>query len=380
MRRGADVKVVMTSSAQHLVGPSLFEWATGNPVVRELTGRVEHIEMAGDWEGKVDLVLVAPCTANTIGKFANGIDDTPVTTILSCALGSSIPIVIAPAMHEPMMRNRFTQANVERLKKEGVEFVEARFEEGKAKIASVEEIVDKVVRRLAKRDMLGVKVLVTSGPTVEPIDPIRVITNRSSGRMGVALAEEAHRRGADVTLISGPGRVEPPSWMRVVKVETTRDMARAVEEHLKASKIDVVVMAAAPADYSPTESRAEKLSTRAAPKISLALKATPKIVNTIKKASPQTFLVAFKAEHGVSERELIRRARLLRRESRADIVAANLVGSDTGFGSEENEAYLVSDKSVDHIPRASKLTVAHRIIDSVCSELRGSGRCVRSSQ
>ncbi|MBI4257775.1 MAG: bifunctional phosphopantothenoylcysteine decarboxylase/phosphopantothenate--cysteine ligase CoaBC [Thaumarchaeota archaeon] len=372
MRHGADVHVVMTSAAQRLVRAELFEWATGNSVVTELTGKTEHIQLAGEWVGKVDLVLVAPCTANTVSKFVNGVDDTPVTTVLSCALGTGIPIIIAPAMHEPMAKNPFVAANLDRLKKQRVEVVEPRIEEGKAKIAGVEQVVDAVIKRLGKKDFRGMNILVTGGPTMEPIDPVRVISNRSSGRMGLALAEEAGRRGAQVNLITGPSKVDPPDWLRVVKIESTEEMAKAVEKSLKNSKINVAILAAAPADYAPEEKSKEKISSRSKPRLSLTLKATPKIVNSIKKLSPKTFLVAFKAEPKISTKELIRRAETLMRESQADMVAANMTGDGTAFGGEDNEVYLLSRGSkVAHIPRTSKQNVAAKILDVVKEELKG---------
>lgn len=372
MRHGADVHVVMSPAAQRLVRPELFEWATGNPVVTELTGRSEHILLAGEWEGKADLVLVAPCTANTVGKLANGVDDTPVTTVLSCALGNSIPIIIAPAMHEPMARNPFVVTSLERLKKHGVEIVEPRIEEGKAKIADVEQIVDAVIKRLGKRDLKDLNILVTGGPTIEPIDPVRIISNRSSGKMGLALAVEASRRGADVTLVMGPGKVNPPEWMNIIKAGSTEEMAKAVQKCLKNSKIDVAILAAAPADYAPAAKAEQKISSRSKPSLTLTLKATPKIVNSIKKLSPKTFLVAFKAEHGLTTKELINRANALMREARADMVAANMTGEGTAFGGEDNEIYLLSKgKKVTHIPRASKREVAAKLLDAVSAEMKG---------
>ena len=183
MRHGADVNAVMSDSAEKLVRPETLEWATGNSVVRRLTGKTEHVRLAGEWEGRADLVLVAPCTANTISKMALGIDDTPVTTLASMALGGGIPLLVAPAAHEPMYRNPAVEANIQRLKDRGVGFVGPKFEEGKAKMATVGEIVDAAIRRLAKKDLEGRKIIITGGPTAEFIDPVRVITNFSSGKM-----------------------------------------------------------------------------------------------------------------------------------------------------------------------------------------------------
>jgi len=190
MRHGADVQAVISPSTERMVGADLLEWATGNTVVTRLTGKLEHIALAGKSQGHVDLVLVAPATANTIGKLASGIDDTPVTTVAATAIGSRIPVVIAPAMHEPLYDHPLVQENVQRLKKIGVEFVEPESLEGKAKIASTEKIVGAVVARLSSnkaRDLEGRRVLVTAGPTMEHIDPVRVVTNRSSGKMGAAM-------------------------------------------------------------------------------------------------------------------------------------------------------------------------------------------------
>ncbi|HYY91363.1 MAG TPA: flavoprotein, partial [Candidatus Dormibacteraeota bacterium] len=193
MRHGADVHAVITPSTERMIGSDLLEWATGNPVVTRLTGKLEHIALAGKTDNHVSLVLIAPATANTIGKLANGIDDTPVTTVAATAIGSRIPVIIAPAMHEPLYDHPIAQENIQRLKKIGVEFVEPEIVEGKAKLASTEKIVRAVVSRLSNSaigDLEGRKILVTAGPTAEHIDPIRVITNRSSGKMGVAIAEE----------------------------------------------------------------------------------------------------------------------------------------------------------------------------------------------
>src|SRR6058998_3296367 len=210
MRHGADVYAVISPSTEKMIGSDLLEWATGNPVVRELTGKLEHIALAGKSSGHVDLVLIAPATANTIGKLATGIDDTPVTTVAATAIGSKLPVLIAPAMHEPLYDHPIAQENMVRLKRIGVEFVEPEIVEGKAKI--VQAVITRLSSQLSsqRRDLEGHRVLVTAGPTIEHIDPVRVITNRSSGKMGVAIAEEAWSRGAETTLILGPGSVTPP--------------------------------------------------------------------------------------------------------------------------------------------------------------------------
>ncbi|MFQ6054303.1 MAG: bifunctional phosphopantothenoylcysteine decarboxylase/phosphopantothenate--cysteine ligase CoaBC, partial [Candidatus Bathyarchaeia archaeon] len=197
MRRGAEVFPVMTPMAQKIIHPHLMAWATGNPVLTELTGRVEHVTCAGDHPGSADLVLVAPCTANPLGTAAAAIDDTPVTTVLTTAIGAGLPIIIAPAMHGSMYNHPFVMENIRKLRSIGVQVLMPRFEEGKAKIPETEEIVEAVVAKLAgERDLDGRRILITAGPTRAYLDAFRFITNPSSGKMGVAIAREALRRGA----------------------------------------------------------------------------------------------------------------------------------------------------------------------------------------
>jgi len=251
MRHGAEVFAVMSPMAQKIIHPYLMEWATGNPVVTELTGKIEHVALAGEHDNKADLILVAPATANTISKIASGIDDTTVTSVASTAFGSKIPIVIVPAMHESMYRHPILDENVKKLRALGIEFVGPRVEEGKAKIAETEEILEVVIGKLsASKDFAGRKILVTAGPTLEYIDPVRVITNKSSGLMGVEVTREALLRGAEVTLIYGPGTATPPDEARVVSVETTKEMYEAVVSELKSQKYDAVIATAAASDWA----------------------------------------------------------------------------------------------------------------------------------
>jgi len=375
MRHGADVQAVISPSTERMVGADLLEWATGNTVVTRLTGKLEHIALAGKSQGHVDLVLVAPATANTIGKLASGIDDTPVTTVAATAIGSRIPVVIAPAMHEPLYDHPLVQENVQRLKKIGVEFVEPESLEGKAKIASTEKIVGAVVARLSSnkaRDLEGRRVLVTAGPTMEHIDPVRVVTNRSSGKMGAAIAEEVASRGADTTLILGPGTLTPPSGVKTVRIESTSDLLQAVKKELREAKPDIVFAAGAPTDYAPTTVSLKKIKTRDRARIDLELQATPKILEEIRSSSPKTFLVAFKTEYNVPNEELIDEAFKIIHEKNADLVAANDVASQgVGFQVDTNELYVVDGrKNVVHIPLAEKREVARKLVDLAIKKLK----------
>jgi phosphopantothenoylcysteine decarboxylase / phosphopantothenate---cysteine ligase len=372
MRHGAEVFAVMSTMAQKIIHPYLMEWATGNSVVTDLTGKIEHVALAGVHPYKVDLILVAPATANTVSKIACGIDDTTVTSVVSTAFGSNIPIIIVPAMHESMYNHSILKENISKLKALGVEFVGPRIEEGKAKIAKTEEITDAVISKLGERGFSGLRILITAGPTVEHIDPIRVITNRSSGKMGVALAEEALSRGAEVTLVYGLGAAIPPTGTNVVSVETTTEMHDAVVSELKSKKYDVVIAAAAAADWMVEKPFSYKVSTHKLDKLELRLKPTKKIIDEVKKVSPATFLVAFRAEQKLSKDKLIESAygRLL--DAKADLIVVNDVAQKgAGFRTETNEVFIVDKKKkAIHVPLTSKREVARKILDAVKERIK----------
>jgi len=362
IRHGAEVHAVMSENAQKIIHPYAMEFATGNPVVTEITGFIEHVELAGEHENKADLILVCPATANTIGKIACGIDDTPVTTLVTTAFAHT-PIMIAPAMHSTMYEHPIVVENIEKLKRLGVEFIGPRFEEGKAKVASIDEIVYRVIKKLHPKTLEGKRVLVTAGATREYIDPIRYITNASSGKMGVAIAEEADFRGAEVTLIRTKGSV--PSFVEnQIEVETVEEMLHAIENELKTKKYDIAVLAAAVSDFRVKEKASIKIKSGRA--LTLELEPTPKIIDRVKELQPDTFLVGFKAETGLSEEELIEAARKQIERAGSDLVVANTLKA---FGSEENEVVLVGRDFTKKLPRMSKRELAEMLWDEIISIL-----------
>jgi phosphopantothenoylcysteine decarboxylase/phosphopantothenate--cysteine ligase len=368
MRHEAEVFAVMSPMAQKIIHPHLMEWATGNSVVTELTGKIEHVALVGEHSEKADLVLVAPATANTISKIACGIDDTAVTSVVSTAFGSNTPIIIVPAMHQSMYNHPILAENINKLKALGIEFVGPRVEEGKAKIAETREIANAVMRELAvEQDFSGLRVLVTAGPTLEHIDPVRVITNRSSGKMGVSIAEEALDRGAEVTLVYGLGMATPPPETRIISVETTEQMRDAVFSELKSKEYDVVIAVAAAADWTVKKPFSHKVSTHKLDSLDLKLKPTKKIIDHVKKVSPKTFLVAFRAEYKLSQKELIESAYKRLLQANADLIIVNDVGKKgAGFGTETNEIFIVDKKkNAIHVPLAPKREVAAKILDVV---------------
>jgi phosphopantothenoylcysteine decarboxylase/phosphopantothenate--cysteine ligase len=373
MRWGAEVHCVMSPAACGILSPAALEWATGNPVLTRITGRVEHLELCGE-QGKCSLYLVAPATANTLGQMATAQDSTPVTTVATTALGRGLPVLVAPGMHAPMYGHPGVQENLRRLESFGVVVIPPRLEEGKAKMAPAQDILEAVLRALGPRDLEGRRVLMTAGPTREPLDPVRFLTNPSSGRMGAELAREAWRRGAEVTVIYGPGQVEMPSSARVVRVQTAEEMGRAVEEELRRQSWDVFVAAAAVADYRPARPAASKIPTAEGERL-VSLLPTPKILDRVRDLAPSCYIVGFKAETGQDARALCQAARRKLAEARADLVAANLVGCPgSGFESPTNEMWLVGPEGEPlHLERASKALQARRLWDYVARRLAGPG-------
>ncbi len=319
IRHGADVHAVLSRSATAIVHPNALQFATGHDVDTQLDGSMKYLEMCGSG-GKADLLLIAPCTSNTLSKIANGIDDTTVTTYAVNALGSGIPIMIAPAAHETMMDNPAVRENVQRLRDLGVEFVEPKREENKAKLADLDEVVARVIRRLGPRDLEGKRVLVIAGSTVEPIDDIRIVSNRSSGATGVELARTAFEHGADVEMWLGRHEVPVPGWIPTKAFDSTADLADMVGR----VDADVCLVPAAISDFSPAKRRGKIPSREGA--LTLDLQPTPKVLITLRKATKGT-LVGFKAESGVSAAELKTKAMALLKEADLDFVVANDVGA-----------------------------------------------------
>jgi len=369
MRQGAEVVAVMSDMAEQIIHPNLMEWATGNPVITKLTGRIEHVTFTTG-PARADAIVIAPCTANTIGKIANGIDDTPVTSFVSSALGEQLPIIIAPAMHETMYEQPILKANVWKLSELGIVFVPPTQEEGKAKLAPPESILENLIAAVGPRNYVGKKIVITAGPTVEPIDAVRIITNPSSGKMGSAIAFEAVKRGADVTVIHGPINVPLPRNASRLPVRTTREMYEATMRTLRSTKPDVVIATAAAADYAPVQFSG-KVETLNTPRLALQLTATPKIIDDVKKISPRTLLVAFRAQAGLPKDEAVADGFERLTRAGADIIAVNDVSrTDIGFGSDFNEITLIdAQRRTIVIGKASKRVVAGKLLDEIIKRL-----------
>ena len=358
-RRGASVRAVMTDSAQSIVHPWAVEFATDNPVVTEITGGVEHVDLCGR-DGWADVFLVAPATANTVGKMAAAVDDTPVTTTATTALGADVPVVVAPAMHEPMYDHPGVLDAIERVESWGVEFVAPRIEERKAKIATEDAIALAVARAASPDSLAGERVVVTSGATSEPLDPVRVLTNRSSGRTGRAVARACYALGADVTLVHDG---EDVPYAEVERVETAAEMRAAVLARVEADRADALVSAAAIADYT-VDAADEKI--RSGRDLTLDLSPTPKLIDAVREASDLP-IVGFKAETSGDDPAMVEQARDTLR--RADL--AFVVANDAGvMGESETRALFVRENSVrEHA--GSKAELGRRVAENLAAELAG---------
>ncbi|MEY7851418.1 bifunctional phosphopantothenoylcysteine decarboxylase/phosphopantothenate--cysteine ligase CoaBC [Natrarchaeobius sp. A-rgal3] len=351
-RRGAEVRAVTTDSARGIVHPWALEFATDADVVTEITGAVEHVSLCG-YDGWADVLLIAPATANTVGKIAAAVDDTPVTTCATTALGAGTPVVIAPAMHEPMYDHPGVLRAIETVEEWGVDFVEPRIEEGKAKIASEEAIVCETARATGERPLEGRRVVVTSGATSESIDPVRVLTNRSSGKMGRAVARSCYVRGADVTLVHDG---EDVPYADVRPVESAAEMLEATRG--ASADADVLVSAAAIGDYT-VQTSDEKI--RSGQERTLDLEPTPKLIDEVRNERPALPIVGFKTETSGDEAAMIEKAR--EAIDRTDL--AFVVANDASvMGDEQTRALLVHGNDAARY-EGPKAGLAEEIADSI---------------
>ena len=361
MRHGGNVKCVMSNASTKLIKPDYMKWATGNNVITKLTGNMEHIDLA-DYK-RSDLVIVYPSTANTLGKLATGIDDTPISTILTVAFGSKIPIVMGLAMHRSMYENAAIRKNIAFLEKK-VDFVSPNMIEGKAKAPEPEDVLHFILTKFGQSKILkGKKVLMTAGPTIEKIDPIRIITNHSTGKTGVLLASELVSAGAKVTLVYGPGITEPPKGAKIIPVQTVTDMFNEVKKQMN-KKFDIVILAAAASDYIPKNKYSKKIkSTRNS--LTIELKKAPKIIDHIKKLQKDVFLIGFKAETDISKKELVVRAKQKLRDSKADMIIANDIGKKYFKDTRYNELLIIDSKTIVTIGRNKKERIAKLICKNI---------------
>lgn len=391
IRHGAEVHAVMSNEARKILHPNAMEYATGrkvitkiseksrkqlnelkkatkNNVITELDGKIQHVQFCGI-EGEADLLLIAPATANTISKISQGIDDTPVTTFATTALGCKKPIIIVPAMHESMYQNRFVCENIKKLKKTGIKFVEPKHEENKAKFPQIDEIVLECKRVLAQKSGQGKgkrfffkNVLIASGAASEEIDPIRILTNKSSGKTGIELSKFAYSKGANVTLITSND--VSISGIKILHAVSAKDFEKQIFSQLNSKKFDVFLMPAAISDFSAEKSKT-KIKSDSETKLKLKLIPSKKIIDSVAKKFPKLYIVAFKAEANVPEKQLIGSAKKLLSKLNYGFVVANL--AENAIGKDSTSAFIVSKGKIEFF-KGAKSELAKRIFEKIAAK------------
>jgi len=364
VRSGAEVFVVMTRGAQEFITPLTLQTLSGNKVATELFSLLEeseigHISLAD----RADILVIAPATANIIGKIAGGIADDMLSTVV---MATQAPVLLAPAMNVHMWENTITQENIQKLRARGYHFIDpeagelACGYEGKGRLAELPAIVEEVQTLLSPKDYSGETLLVTAGPTEEPIDPVRFLSNRSSGKMGFAVSRAARRRGAQVTLVSGPTALTPPPHVRFIPVRTAAQMRGAVLENLQAASI--VVMAAAVSDFRPQGTREEKIKKSKA-NLNLPLELNPDILYEAGQKKGTRLLIGFAAE----THDLLQNAQQKLAEKNLDLIVANDVSlPGAGFAVDTNIVKLIDRRgNIEELPLMGKEEVADLILDRV---------------
>jgi len=353
IRHGAKVIPVLTEAACDFVTPLSMEYASGNKPVTELTGATEHVSLMGS---DADVLLIYPATANTISKIANGVDDTPVTSMATVAMGSGLPVAIAPAMHDAMFRNPAVQRNVELLRSWGVTFIGPKTVGPRAKVASKEEVIASVFRLLSKDDLAGKRILVIGGRSEEPIDSMRIVTNRSTGLMAVRIADRAMERGADVELWMGGCSVPIPDYMNVKRFDSVSDLIGMIDSIDR----DIVIVPAALSDFAPAERVTGKISSMEG--FDLELRPVPKVLPLLCKRCKH--VIGFKAESGLSEDELVKRARSRMDDYGLYAIVANDIDS---AGRTSSSAIIITSDGQNNIT-GPKDNIADSILDQ-CSRI-----------
>ena len=366
VKEGAEVRVTMSANAGEFVTPLTFEALSGNPVYHQLfnsenSADMEHIRVAE----QADLLLVAPATASTLGKMANGLADDALSSLFLAFKG---PVMVAPAMNEGMWKNLAVQDNIEKLKSRGVEFVDPEEGElacgttGPGRLADLDTILGRVKNHFEKlQDLRGLRILVTAGPTHEPLDPVRYLSNPSSGKMGYAIAELAKSRGAEVVLISGPTYLKPPMGVGFQPCKTAAEMNSLVQECLP--NCDVLVMSAAVGDFTAEKLEKEKIKKQSGQGMNLNLVPTKDILMEVSKIKTQQFVVGFAAE----TQNLIQSALEKLRNKKLDLIVANDISAPgIGFQSNNNQVTLIdAQEKIENLPRMTKKKIANILLDKI---------------
>jgi phosphopantothenoylcysteine decarboxylase/phosphopantothenate--cysteine ligase len=357
IRHGAEVFPIMTPSSKNIIHPDSLWFATGNKPITELSGKTEHVYFCGQINDPVDLLLICPCTANTISKIAHGIDDTVVTTFATTAIGSGIPILIVPAMHLSMYNHKIVQKNIEQCKKLGIKFVDPRIEKNKARIAEIHEVISNVLKETSKHELLDKKILIIGGPASESIDDVRLITNRSSGKTAIELVKEAFYRGGNVDLLYGPGSATPPDFINVENFESLDDLQNLLKKK-NLEKYDIIIICAALSDYIPKKKNGKIPSGK--DKLVIEFTQAQKIISKLRDKAPNSKIIGFKVEE--KKDTLHDKALSLLKKNNLDFVVANNI---SGFSKDENEIWIIDEKGKSIHKKGDKSQLAGYILDVI---------------
>ena len=357
IRHGAEVIPVMTPSATKIIHPDSLWFATGNKPIIELSGNTEHVSFCGQVNNPVDLLLISPCTANTISKIAHGIDDTAVTTFATTAIGANVPILIVPAMHISMYKHKIIQENIKKCKKINIKFIDPIIEKRKAKMADIKEIVANVICQTGKKKLKNKKILIIGGSSAESIDDVRIISNRSSGKTAINLALNAFYKGADVELWYGVSKEKPPDYIKTVGFGLIMDLFKLLKTY-NLKKFDVIIICAALSDYIPRKQKGKIPSGK--DKLIIEMSPAPKIIERLRIKAPESKIIGFKVEE--NKDNLQGKALKLLRTNSLDFVVANTI---SGFNKDENEIWIINKKGKSLHKKGSKEILADIILDTV---------------
>lgn len=358
IRHDASVIPVMTPAATRIIHPDALWFATGmNPIVN-LTGETEHVTYCGDVPDHADLLLISPCTANTISKIANGIDDTAVTTFATTAIGANHPVMIVPAMHKSMYDHLIVQENIHRLKDHGIDVVDPYLERKKAKIASVEEITGRVIRRISANLLNKKRILILGGSCCEPVDKVRSLCNQSSGKTAISLACHAYFQGAEIELWYGASPEQPPSYVKTKRFRSLSDVKTLIKD-TDLENFEIIIVCAALSDYIPEKINVKMDSTQESTTISL--KKADKIIQIIRRKCSESKIIGFKLD--VDKKTVIEKAKQLQKTQHLDLVIAN---TESAIGADETTVWCVDSKTITQI-NGSKEHIADQIFSMIIS-------------
>ena len=360
IRHGAEVIPVMTHASTKIINPDAIWFATGKQPIVELTGKTEHVFFCGKVKNPADLLLISPCTSNTISKIAHGIDDTSVTTFATTAIGSKIPIIIVPAMHISMYDHQIIQDNIRKLKKIGITFIEPTLIENKAKLADNDEIISNVIKKTGKHDLKGKNILIIGGSTAEKIDDVRVITNLSSGKTAIWLAKNAFFRDGNVELWYGQSKEPVPDYIKTKRFTSIKDLLKLLQ-NTNTKKFDIIFVCAAITDYIPNKQKGKITSNK--DKLIIEMQNAPKIISKIRKITPKSKIIGFKIEDNPNK--LKKSASDLLKTNHLDLVIGN---TTSAFNKDYNEIWIINKKGKTLHKKGTKENLTNIIIDTILKQ------------